>query len=246
LKLPDPASFRSEVSGKFPEDVCFKESKTPPMTCKLLRSILPVALISLTALAQTGNAAAAPAASGASKIGIINIQQAIMLTNEGRRDFEALQKKFEPTQNQLNALNQEIENLKKQLQAQGDKLNEEARAAQVKNIETKQKSLQRQVEDAQGDFQNQQSEIANRIGGKMMDVMDKYAKANGYLTIFDISNPQTPVLWFSPSTDVTKEMVDAYNAQSGVAAPPAPSASAPKPATRPAVPAAAKPPAPKQ
>jgi len=222
------------------------------MTHKLLRYLLPAALLTVTALAQTGAVAAAPpasaptpspAASALGKIGIINIQQAIVATNEGQRDFGALQKRFEPKQNELNTLNKEIEDLKKQLQTQGDKLNDDARATLVRNIETKQKSLQRQVEDAQGDFQGQQNEIANRIGGKMLEVLDKYAKQNGYSLILDVSSPQTPVLWAGPSIDLTKEMVDAYNGQSNV--PPPTTAAAPS-AGRPAAPAvrpAAKPPA---
>lgn len=223
------------------------------MTRKLFRFLLPAALLTVSALAQTGTAAASSPATASTRIGIINIQNAILMTNEGRRDFEALQKKFEPTQNQLNSLNQEVENLKKQLQTQGDKLNDQSRADMVKNIETKQKVLQRQVEDAQGDFQGQQNEIANRIGGKLLEVLDKYAKNNGYSMILDVSNQNTPVLWAAQNTDVTQDIVSAYNAQSGVAAPAAKPASTTTPggAARPAAPAprtgtaAPKPPAPK-
>ncbi len=219
------------------------------MTRKLFRFLLPAAVLTVTALAQTGTASTAPAPAATSgRIGIINIQNAIVMTNEGRRDLEALQKKFEPTQSQLNNLNQEIENLKKQLQTQGDKLNEQARADMVKNIETKQKTLQRQVEDAQTDFQGQQNEIANRIGSKLLEVLDKFAKTNGYSVIIDVSGQQSPVLWAAQNTDVTKEIVDAYNAQSGVPAPPRPAAGATKPvgpAARPATPTTPKPPAPK-
>lgn len=226
------------------------------MTRTLFRFILPAALLTVSALAQTGTAAAAssPApGSTSARIGIINIQNAILMTNEGRRDFEALQKKFEPTQTQLNSLNQEVENLKKQLQTQGEKLNDQSRADMVKNIESKQKVLQRQVEDARGEFEGQQNEIANRIGGKMLEVLDKYAKNNGYSVILDVSTQQSPVLWAAQTTDVTQEIVNAYNAQSGVAAPPARPASttAPGGAAKPAAPAprtgtaAPKPPAPK-
>ena len=229
------------------------------MTRKLLRFILP-ALLAVSALAQTGAAAAAPsstAGSAAARIGIIHIQNAILMTNEGRRDFEALQKKFEPTQNQLNALNQDIENLKKQLQTQGEKLNDQSRADLVKNIEAKQKVLQRQVEDAQSEFQGQQSEIANRIGGKVLEVLDKYAKTNGYSVILDVSGQQSPVLWAAQTTDVTQEIVTTYNAQSNVPAPPAAAkpagATTPGGAAKPAgpttprssTPVAPKPPAPK-
>ncbi len=170
-------------------------------------------------------AASTPAATTASgtgvKVGIIDIQQAIVATNEGGRDFEALQKKFEPKKNELAGMNTDIENLKKQLNTQGDKMNEEARATLVKSIESKQKSLQRQVEDAQNEYQQQQNEIAQRILQKMAPVIDKYAKSNGYGLLFDSSNPwpQGPLLWATAGVDLTKTIVDAYNAQSNVPPP---------------------------
>jgi outer membrane protein len=186
---------------------------------------------SAPATPSAASTAANTAAAGGVKVGIIDIQQAIIATNEGSRDFEALQKKFEPRKTELAGLNTEVENLKKQLNTQGDKMNEEARATLVKSIETKQKSLQRQVEDAQNDYQQQQNEIATRILQKMSPVIDKYAKSNGYGLLIDSSNPwpQGPVLWATAAVDLTKNIVDAYNAQSGVAAPP----TAPKPAGAP-------------
>ena len=183
---------------------------------------------------SAATAGTATAAGSGVKVGIIDIQQAIVATNEGARDFEALQKKFEPKKNELAGQNTEIENLKKQLNTQGDKMNEEARATLVKSIESKQKSLQRSVEDAQNEYQQQQNEIAQRILQKMAPVIDKYAKANNYGLLFDSSNPwpQGPLLWATAGVDLTKTVVDAYNAQSGVPPPP----NAPKPAGAPGKP----------
>lgn len=183
--------------------------------------------LSCTALAQTARPAVptpAPAGPAPTKVGIINIELAIVGSNEGQRDFAALQKRFEPKQNELQALGKEVDDLKKQLNTQGDKLNDDARASLVKSIEQKQKSLQRSLEDAQADFQNQQKELANQIGRKILVVLDKYAKDNSFAVILDVSNPQSGVLWAGASTDVTKDIVDAYNTQSGVPAPPAPPA----------------------
>src|SRR5882762_7717965 len=131
--------------------------------------------LSLFALAQADAAASPPAAAAATtpnapsaataaktngtKIGTLNVEQAIFASNEGRRDFEALAKKFEPKQNELKGLADEIDGLKKQLSAQQDKLNEESRDKLVKQIEAKQKSFDRATQDAQEDFQNQQGEI---------------------------------------------------------------------------------------
>jgi outer membrane protein len=187
-------------------------------------------LLSVTAFAQAGSStpatpaaattttAAAPAAGG-TKIGIINIQQAILLTNEGKRDLEALDKKFETPRTNLQNLQKEVQDMQNQLKTQGDKLNEDAKAKLAKDIESKNKTLQRQLEDAQGDYQQQQGELVNRIGGKLMEVLDKYAKDHGYSVIVDVSNPQSPVLWANASTDVTQDIANAYNAASGVAAP---------------------------
>ena len=197
---------------------------------------LALALATAT-LAQSapasGSAAPTTASSaGSVKVGIIDMQQAVVATNEGTRDLEALQKKFEPKKNELAGQNTEIDTLKKQLNTQGDKMNEEARANLVKSIESKQKTLQRQVEDAQNEYQQQQGEIVQRILQKMAPVIDKYAKSNGYGLLLDSSNPwpQGPLIWATAGVDLTKTIVDAYNAQSGVAPPPA---TTPKPAGAP-------------
>ena len=231
------------------------------MTSKFLPSILAIAVVSMiSAFAQTSAAAptgagaspatgspaaSAPVATGpGSKIGTINIEQAVIGTNEGQRDFEALKKKLEPKQNELKGQNDELENLQKQLQTQGDKLNEDARATLVKQIETKKKTFDRQVQDAQEDAQNQQKEIFQRILQKMAPVIVKHAQDTGFAMIVDTSNPwpQSPVLWYDgEKSDITKAVVDLYNTQSGVA-PPAASGAAAKPAApRPTAPKPAAP-----
>ena len=224
------------------------------MTSKFLRfSLVTAVFCAISALAQNSSAAtpaglpaSSPAASSASptvsaptigsgtKVGTINIEQAIFGSNEGRRDFETLSKKLEPKQNELKAQNDELEGMKKQLNTQGDKLNEDARATLVKQIETKQKSLERSVQDAQEEASNQQNEIAQRILQKMAPMIVKYAQDNGFGMIVDTTKPwpQSPVLWYGETVDITKAIVDAYNTQSGVPAPASGTAS--KPATRPA------------
>jgi outer membrane protein len=190
--------------------------------------------------AQPGPQTAAPAGPAGTKLGVINIEQAILMTNEGQRDFGTLQKKFEPKRTELENLNKELETMRNDLNAQGDKLNEQARAARTQQIERKQKDFQRNYEDAQQDFQAQQTEVVNRIGEKMLGVIDTYAKGNGYAVIMDVSRPQTPVLWVGPTINITKEIVDAYNTVSGVPAPPRPAttgAGAQQGGTQPARPA---------
>ena len=165
-------------------------------------------------------------------------------SNEGQRDFDALRKKLEPKQNELKGQNDELEALQKQLQNTGDKLNEDARANLVKQIETKKKSFDRAVQDAQEDAQNQQKEIFQRILQKMAPVIVKHAQETGFAMIVDTSNPwpQSPILWYGEGGDITKAVVDLYNTQSGVPAPAPAGAAAKPPAPKPTAP---KPTAPK-
>ena len=187
-------------------------------------------IFSVPALAQSA-APAASAAPAVTKVGIVNIQAAIVNSNEGQRDFETLQKKFDPKRTELESLNKEVDELQKKFNTQADKLNDEARADLLKQIDAKKKTLQRSYEDANTDIQAQQNEIANRIGQKLVEVLDKYAKDNNYTLILDVSGQASPVLWAASSVDITKSVVDAYNAQSGVAAPAKPAV---KPAAAPA------------
>jgi outer membrane protein len=236
------------------------------MKSKSLRVLLALAVtLTFSALAQTGSAATPsspsaaaanpdpavpPATTGPSagtKVGAINIQEAIFGSNEGRRDLEALQKKFEPKQNELKSQNEELEGLKKQLTTQEGKLNEDALATLKKQIESKQKLFDRAVQDAQEDFGNQQQEIASRVLQKMAPMIVKYSQDNGFGIIVDTSKPwpQSNVLWWGEAVDITKAVVDAYNVQSGVPAPASTGAAKPA-APRPTAGAgAAKPPAPK-
>jgi outer membrane protein len=119
----------------------------------------------------------------------------------------------------LKSLSDEVDGLKKDLAAKGETLNDEERAKRIKTLDAKQKTLQRNYDDAQNEFQQAEQEVMNRIGGKMLNVLDKYGKENGYSVILDVSNPQTPVLWAKEGIEITKELVDAYNAEFPVGAP---------------------------
>jgi len=237
------------------------------MTSKLVRLLLAITfVVSVGAAAQTGTAgsspapsaglpsapssatASAPIVSTGTRVGTINIEQAVFGSNEGRRDSETLSKKLEPKQTELKGKSDEIESLKKQLNTQSASLNDDARQTLVKQIESKQKIFDRDMQDAQEEFTNQQREIMSRILQKMAPVIQKYAAENGYGVLLDTSAPwpQGPVIPLSDAMDVTKAVVDAYNIQSGVAAPATTGASRPAarptaPGTKPATAPASKP-----
>jgi len=190
----------------------------------------------LSAAAQTPAApaasqAAAPAAApaGPARIAVIAWELAVAQTNEGQRDFADLQKKYAPKEATLKTLNDEIETLTKQLQDQGTTLSDVERANKSKTIDDKKKQLDRETEDLRNDGQQDMQDLFSGLQAKVYDVMQSYAEQQGFTLILDISQQQSPVLFASATTNITKQVIDAYNLKSGVPAPPAqPAAAAPQ------------------
>jgi hypothetical protein len=71
----------------------------------------------------------------------------------------------------------------------------------------------------------------DRIGRKLIEVVDRYSKDQGYALLLDTSSQQTPVIYGAPTVDVTQEVIRLYDQQYPVKAA----------STTPAKPAAPKP-----
>jgi outer membrane protein len=179
------------------------------------------------------------------KIGIINIQDAIVRTAEGQKAAKALQDKFAPRQSDLEKGKRELADLQAQFNKGRSTMSEEARNNLIRQIDAKNKSLTRDNDDAAADYQQEEGKLINGIGQKMMGVIDKYAKEKGYAIILDISSPQSPVLYAINTVDITSDIVTLYDKSAGEM--PAAPAAAPKssaPVTRPPASAAPRPAAP--
>lgn len=208
------------------------------------------------AMLAAGIAAVASAQTAApNKIGVIQIQSALVATKDGQKAAKELEDKMAPRKKELDGKQAELRDLQERLQKGGNTLADSAKEDLTRTIDQKTKSFNRQVEDAQAELEAEQQKVLNQLGQKMMQVIDKYAQANGFAVILDVSNQNTPVLYASNTVDITKEIVDLYDkttfaataapaaapapakpaAASGAAAPAAaaPKPAAPKPAAAP-------------
>jgi outer membrane protein len=187
---------------------------------------------------------AAPGSAAAGKIGVINVRQAIASTAEGKQAGAELQSQFAPRQNELEGLNKQINDLRQRLDA-GSKLSPEEQTRLQREGEVRARQLQRKQDEYQEDVNAAQADVFDRIGRKMIDVLDRYARENGYVAILDSSAQNTPILFASTNIDLTQDIVrlydQAYPVKGGAPTASAPAArpAAPKPAAQPP---AAKPP----
>ena len=171
------------------------------------------------------------------KFAVINIQGAIISTKDGQKAAAQLNAQTAPKKKELEQKQNDINVLQDQLNKGSNTLSDSAKSQLYKNIEDKKKNLQRDVEDAQADLEAAQQKILQQLGQKILAVIEKYSRDNGITMVVDVSSPQTPVLYASPSIDITKEIIELYDkstAQAGAPSPApstkTPSAPKPKPA----------------
>jgi outer membrane protein len=196
----------------------------------VFRLALGTGVLSLTSLAL----AQAPPA----KIGTISIQQAIIGTKDGQKAVQQLQTKIEPKRKELEAKQAQIAQMEDQQRKSANTASADTLRKLAGDIEQNKKALQRMAEDAEADSQQEQGKLLNELGGRIMQVIDKYSRDNGFTLILDVSNQQTsPVLWVATGVDITADVIKLYDASS----PSTMAAPAAAPAAKPAAPAPAPP-----
>jgi outer membrane protein len=204
------------------------------------RNVVRVALAATLCLAGTSAVraqnAAAPA--GGNKIAILNVRQAIVATAEGKQASAELQSQFAPRQNELESLNKQINDLRQQIAANANTWSDEQKARAQAQGQRLAQQLDRKQNEMQEDVNAAQSDVVDRIGRKMMDVLDRYARENGYVAVFDSSAQNSPIVYAANTIDVTQEIIRLYDQAYPVKSAAAPAA---KPAAAPKAAAPAKP-----
>lgn len=214
------------------------------------RNIMRVAALGIacvlgTAVVKAQSAAAAPG----EKIGVINLRVAIGSTAEGKQASAELQSQFAARQNELEVLTKQINDLNQRLSSGQATLSDEEKQRISQQGERLKSQGERKYNELQEDINAAQGEVVDRIGRKMMDVLERYSRENGLVAILESSGQNTPLLYHSPTIDVTQDIVklydQAYPLKSGSATPSTkPAATTPKPAAttpKPAAPPATKP-----
>lgn len=193
-----------------------------------LFSVLAVAAIAMSAYAQ----------SPGTKTAVINFEGAIVGTKDGQKAAQALTTKFGPRRKELNDRQAEISSLNDQLRKGSNTMSQDAQAQLEREIQSKNTRLQRDEQDAQDEWNTEQQRLLQGLGQRMIAVITKYAKDNGYSVVMDNSNPNGPILYSASAIDITQDIISLYDKTSsngGPAvvpqAPPSSSPGTPKPAT---------------
>lgn len=165
--------------------------------------------VGLVACPMLLGAQASPA-SGGEKVAVVDIQQAILETAQGKQAFQDLQKKYQPREQEINQRQQDVQQLQDQLQKKMTTLSADAQREMSHELQEKQTVLRRLEQDAQSSFQYDRDTITRQLGQKMVKVISKYASTHGYSLVID--GGQVPVYYAAKGVNITPAIVKLYDA----------------------------------
>ncbi len=143
------------------------------------------------------------------KIAVINIQQAIGETNDGKKMLSDLQKKYAPRQQSLQQQGKDITALQDKLQNQSTMLSDQERYDLTRELDQKQRHFKEAQDDAQADYQADTQEAVRQIGQKMVKLIGQYAPEHHFALV--LGDQQVPVYYVSKAVDITEDIVALYN-----------------------------------
>ncbi len=198
------------------------------------QAIITLAMLCVVPGAWAQAKAASAADVAPTKIAVVNVQLAITSTAEGKQAAAELQARFTPEKNDLDQLQRRIEDIQNRLRNGERTLSDEEKARLAREGNQLSRRYQRKQQELSDDATDAQNDVIDRIGRKMVGVLDHYAQQNGYSLVLDISGQTTPVLYASNQVDITQTIIklydQAYPTKSPTAAPsPAPAKPKPKP-----------------
>jgi len=154
-------------------------------------------------------AVALPAFAAETRLGTIDMQKVLLLSDAGKDAKEQLAVKAAKYEAEKNVKEEELKKLKGELEKQSVLLSETARVAKEKDYQQKLKEYQRFLKDAQDDLQTKNDEFTNKIVDEIVKVVQDYGKKNGYTYIF-VKNDG--MIYMDDKVDLTDELLKQFNA----------------------------------
>jgi outer membrane protein len=185
-----------------------KEKKVNSRKVFFTAVLAAAGLVSAVAVQAQGTAAGA-ASTG--KVGVINVRAAIVSTAEGKQASAELQSQFAARQSDLENLNKQINDIRQRINAGEGKLSQDELARLTREGEVKARQLERKQTEYQEDVNAAQGDVIDKIGRKMVDVLERYSRENGFVVVLDSSAQNTPILYASTGIDVTQDIVRLFD-----------------------------------
>lgn len=181
------------------------------------------------------------------RVGIVDMQRAILETNQGRRAKAQLKRLFESRQEQLNQRQEALKRMKEEIQKQSSVVRGEALQKRMEDYNKRLVDLQQDYVGYQQELAQKEAELTKQILVNLQGVVRQLGTSENFNMILD----QGAVIWSPTHLDLTDRVIQLYNTEHPAADAPAAAegdagaaaAPAARPAARPAAGGAAARPA---
>ncbi|WP_437310424.1 OmpH family outer membrane protein [Sorangium sp. So ce388] len=162
------------------------------------------AVVSL-ALAAPGVAAAE------TRLAVVDVQHAVMQTEDGIRAQATLKKLFDRRQQELDAKQTELQRAREDIEKQSRVLSRESLQKRMEDWQRQMVELQTVFVDYNKELQKKQGELTGPIIKKMMIIVARLAKKSGYEVILD----KQAAPYVRADLDLTEQIIQLYNTGGG-------------------------------
>jgi Skp family chaperone for outer membrane proteins len=149
-----------------------------------------------------------------SKIGVINSQDVLEKSAEGKKVIARIQERDKQYQAGITKLDDDIRQLQTRLNTQRLTLTEEAALQMQADLDKKNTDRKRMAEDAYAGMQDLTNRLFKKIQDELIPIVEALGKERGYEIIFDLQ--KSGAAWVSPAIDVTAEVIKRYDASKAV------------------------------
>ena len=146
----------------------------------------------------------------APKIGVVNSQQVLESSVEGKKVITQLEAKDKSYQEELARRDEDIRKLQTKLNTQRLTLTPEALTSISLDIERKQTDRKRYAEDSYRDMQELTQRLFQKIQNELLPIIQEVGKEQGLDIIFDLG--KSGAIYWNPAIDVTQEVIKRYDA----------------------------------
>jgi outer membrane protein len=149
----------------------------------------------------------------AQKIGVVDMQRALMETEDGRRAKEQLKKLFEQRQKTLDKQQEDLKSMKEGLEKQQSVLSREVLAKKAEELQKAFAELQTTYMEFQRELASKEGEMTRPILDRMQRIMRRVGQAEGFALILE--RGEAGVVYVPSTYDLTDVLIQRYNAGEG-------------------------------
>ena len=151
------------------------------------------------------------AADPAVKVGFVDVQAVISQSKEGQAARNKVAAEAAEKQKDISVKEAEIKQMDAELQKQSPVLSDAAKKDREEEIRRRLRDLKRLTEDFNRDLAKREAELINELLRDVTIVIRDYGKEKGFTLI--VERGQGGVIYGSDPADVTKEILERYNAR---------------------------------